>query len=87
LNSFFSVVTCPPPPVATNGRLSNNPAYEYGVTAEYQCNSGFRFAAGSPSSLTCDENGSWGQAPSCEGRSMRLYYPRHFKCNHGLHLR
>ena len=48
--------------------------YVYDARVKYTCNDGYRFVGSAEDtiSLTCDENGSWGEAPQCESECFLI---------------
>ena len=60
-----SVVTCPPPPRTTNGRVTYD-SLEFTSVARYQCNDGYSIQD-YYSELECIEDGTWdNEPPVCE---------------------
>ncbi len=78
-SSLFSVITCPPLPIPSNGSVTynhfttdENDNYAFDVVATYNCDTGFSLVGNN--STSCTGNGSSitgafdGLVPICEGR-------------------
>ena len=68
---FFTVVTCPNPPLVANAGTPVGPVpSHYGDTLNYTCNNGYYRSVGD-AVITCQADSTWrGSRPAC---SSKLY--------------
>lgn len=70
---FVLVVTCPKPDNPVNGNASVQGSLEFGTRVLYTCKNEYVLSNDGLKIGTCNENGTWGVAPTCIGKNGYLF--------------